>query len=72
MLMEINTVKSHNIEKDLVQYGELYWGKTFNPSTYSRTWRKLKEHNVINELDVKVITINERPEPKWILKSLMD
>jgi len=64
-------IQTHIIERDLVNYGKLYWGVTHNPSTYSREWRKLKESGKIPEIDVTHIkTINAKPENKWILKTV--
>lgn len=65
------TIYSHLIERDLVNYGNAYWGVKHNPSTYSRTWRKLKEKGSIPEINViKIIPHKDttvRNETAWKL-----
>ena len=67
----IKTVKSHEIETLLVEYGKEYWGKIHTPSTYSRAWRNLKEGLELNDIDVTKIEIIETKsaETTWKLKT---
>jgi|TARA_R110000824_G_scaffold17372_6_gene70668 hypothetical protein len=63
-------IYSHILEKDLVNWGDRYWGVKHNPSTYSRAWRKLKENGNIPEIDViKIIKQKDssRNETGWKL-----
>ena len=65
------TIYSHVLEEELVSWGNNYWGIKHNPSTYSRTWRKLKEKGSIPEIDViKIIPHKDstvRNETAWKL-----
>lgn len=66
-----NEIKSHTIEREVVDYGQTYWGVAHNPSTYSRIWRKMKENNHIPEIDViNIETLTTKPEVTWILKTV--
>lgn len=66
-----NEIKSHMIEREVVDYGQTYWGVSHNPSTYSRVWRSMKESDNIPEIDViDIETLTTKPEVTWILKTV--
>ena len=48
-------VKSSDVETDLVWYAKEYWGVMHTPSTYSRSWRKLREEKDYEGTDIKSI-----------------
>jgi len=65
----IETVASHEIETNLVNYGNEYWGKLHTPSTYSRAWRNLKSGTELDDIDVSTIeeVKTESAETTWKL-----
>jgi len=65
----IETVASHEIETNLVNYGNEYWGKLHTPSTYSRAWRNLKGGTELDDIDVSNIeeVETESAETTWKL-----
>ena len=58
----IEKVASHEIETNLVNYGNEYWGKLHTPSTYSRAWRNLKSGTELDDIDVSTI---KEVKTKW-------
>ena len=46
------TIKSHEFEIDLVEYGKWFWGVTKLPSAYSRAWREIRANKDYDDLGV--------------------
>tara|TARA_R100000458_G_scaffold59587_2_gene70647 strand:- start:345 stop:623 length:279 start_codon:yes stop_codon:yes gene_type:complete len=70
-LQNIYKISSHDFEINVVKFGKDWHGKWYNPSTYSRAWRKLKETGRIPELDVfSIDTVkNKSAETTWVLRT---
>jgi|TARA_R110000796_G_C14407292_1_gene418272 hypothetical protein len=69
----LDTVASHEIETTLVHYAKEFWGVQHSPSTWSRAWRKIKEKNELEDIDVVKVEIinNKSAETTWKLKTGM-
>jgi hypothetical protein len=65
-------VSTHLLELQLPEYGKLYYGVLHTPSTYTRSWRKLKS-NIKQLEDIDVTDIKVKPtrsvENTWILET---
>lgn len=62
-----NYISSHNLETELVKYGEMYWGLTKLPSAYSRAWREIrqKEEYKNHNIESVVEQTTESAEATW-------
>jgi len=64
-------VKSSDIETDLVWYGKEYWGVMHTPSTYSRSWRKIREEKDYEDIDIRNIIPIKTPSKQqtWMIET---
>ena len=64
-------VKSSDIETDLVWYAKEYWGVLHTPSTYSRSWRKLREDRDYEDTDIKNLKPIKTPSKQqtWMIET---
>jgi hypothetical protein len=68
----ILTISSHEFELDIPAYGKAYWGVIGLPSSYSRAWRDMREHNELTSIDVLSIErlYTDSKEATWKLKTM--
>ena len=64
-----NEISSHHFEIDLPLWGIKYWDVRYNPSTYSRVWRRLKGSNELSTVGINEVKIKDTKsrERTWIL-----
>jgi len=59
------TFKSHDVELELPRWGYLRYKRAHNPGTYSRSFRELREKDVLKYFGIELTEMDSRKEKAW-------